>query len=182
MQLFILDYKWIEDYRLASPIYIDRETEKPKPKLYYWSNEAKKYFYKWQKENSDTVNENADTLKGEIFSKYDIHFARLSLVLQVMNDYTKSEISLQAVEGAEKLCTYFQRNAMKVLQILESSTFSGTLPQNKIAFYNSLPDRFTTGEANVIGERLGFNIKAVQRFLNDDNLFAWIAQGQYSKK
>lgn len=99
-----------------------------------------------------------------------------------MNDYTKSETSLQAVEGAEKLCTYFQRNAMKVLQILESSIFSGTLPQNKIAFYNSLPDRFTTGEANVIGERLGFNIKAVQRFLNDDNLFAWIAQGQYSKK
>lgn len=182
-ETLLLKYsKWIESYRLASPIYIDPETEKPKPKLYYWSNEAKQFFYQWQKKNTETVNENADTLKGEIFSKFDIHFARLSLVLQIMNDYSTNQISLEAVQGAKKLCTYFQRNAMKVLQILENGNPSASLPQNKIAFYTSLPDRFTTSEANAIGEGLSFNTKAVQRFLNDDNLFNWIAQGQYSKK
>ncbi|MDQ6756270.1 MAG: YfjI family protein [Bacteroidota bacterium] len=175
--------KWIENYRSASPIYVDLETGKPKPKLYYWSHEAKSFFYKWQKENTDTVNENADTLIGEIFSKFDIHFCRLSLVLQIMYDYSISEISLIAVQAAEKLCSYYQRNAMKVLQILESGNPSDNLPQNKIALYNSLPDKlFTTSEANEIGEGLNFNVKAVQRFLNDESLFTWIAQGQYCKK
>lgn len=71
---------------------------------------------------------------------------------------------------------------MKVLKILESGNPAASLPQNKVIFYNSLPEQFTTGEANVIGEGLGFNIKAVQRFLSDDSLFNWIAQGQYFKK
>jgi hypothetical protein len=174
---------WIENYRSESPIYIDPETGKPKPKLYYWSPEAKVYFYKWQKENTDAVNENADTLKGEIVSKFDIHFCRLSLVMQIMYDYSTNEISLKAVQAAEKLCSYYQRNAMKVLQILESGSLSENLPQNKLAFYSSLPDDlFTTSEANAIGAGLGFNVKAVQRFLNDNNLFNWIATGKYCKK
>ena len=174
--------KWIERFRLVSPIIMDPETEKPKPKIYYWSHEAKKFFYQWQKENTEKVNDNSDNLKGEILSKFDIHFVRLSLVLQIMQDYETNEISLQAVQGAEKLCTYFERCAMKVLNILENGNPTDNLPLNKIMLYNSLPESFTTSEANAIGEELQFNIKAVQRFLNIESLFIRIAQGQYSKK
>ena len=174
--------KWIERFRLVTPILIDPETEKPNPKIYYWSLDAKKYFYQWQKENTGKVNDNSDNLKGEILSKFDIHFVRLSLVLQIMQDYETNEISLQAVQGAEKLCTYFERCAMKVLNILENGNPTDNMPVNKIMLYNSLPEHFTTSEANAIGEGLQFNIKAVQRFLNNENLFARIVQGQYSKK
>jgi hypothetical protein len=99
-----------------------------------------------------------------------------------MHDYSTDEISLKAVQGAEKLCTYFQRNAMKVLQILETGNPSESLPQNKIDFYKALPESFTTAEANEIGAVLNFNIKAVQRFISNEILFTWIAQGQYCKK
>lgn len=182
-ETLLLKYnRWIEKYRLSTPIQIDAETQKPTPKIYYWDQDAKAYFYKWQNENTASVNANAESLKGEILSKFDIHFVRLSLVLQVMNDYNTDQISLQAVQGAEKLCNYFLSNAMKVLDILETGNTSNNLPQNKLTFYASLPQQFTTAEANTIGEGLNFNVKAVQRFLNEANLFNWIAQGQYSKK
>lgn len=48
--------------------------------------------------------------------------------------------------------------------------------------YKALQDTFATAEANPIGKELGFNIKAVQRFLTNSTLFTKIAQGQYSKK
>jgi hypothetical protein len=182
-ETLLLKYsKWIEDYRLASPIYIDPETEKPKPKLYYWSNEAKEYFYKWQKENTDTVNQNADTLKGEIISKFDIHFVRLSLVLQIMNDYSTNEISLIAVQGAEKLCTYFQKNAMKVLNILENGNPTDSLPQDKIILYQSLPKIFTTEIGLQIANNLKFPERTFKRFLNEKELFTRISRGEYEKR
>jgi hypothetical protein len=174
--------KWIENYRMDSPIQIDPETQKPKSKLYYWSSEAKLHFYTWQKKNTDSVNDNAESLKGEILSKFDIHFIRLSLILQIMENYNTDQISLRAVQGAEKLCAYFLSNAIKVLEILETCNASNSLPQNKLSFYNVLPEQFTTSEANTIGQSLGFNTKAVQRLLNDGILFNRMAHGQYSKK
>lgn len=171
--------KWITTY-LSNPIDTDFETGLPKPRIYIWSIEAKAYFYEWHKQNTAMVNENADSLKGEIISKFDIHFVRLSLVLQIMDSYEKNEISLKAVQGAAKLCTYFLNNAMKVLDILESNQ-QDALPQNKLKLYSLLPDHFTTAEANAIGESIGENVKFVQRFLMED-LFIKTAYGQYSKK
>lgn len=179
---------WITCYRLANPILTDPETELPKPKLYYWSEAAKQFFYKWQKENTEQVNENADSLKGEILSKFDIHFVRLCLVLQVMTDYGANQISLTAVQGAAKLCAYFQRTALKVLDILQSGNPAAILPQNKLNLYNALPGRFTTAEAIGIGATIdngkgrGFDEKAVARFIANENLFVKLGQGQYSKK
>ena len=173
---------WIKNYIINCPIKIDIETQSPSPKIYSWSEDAKNHFYKWQKENTASVNNNSESLKGEILSKFDIHFVRLSLILQIMEDYNTDKISLKAVQGAEKLCTYFLSNAMKVLEILETSSPSNNLPQNKLSFFTDLPQQFTTSEANTIGKNLGLNIKAVQRLLNDTTLFDWIAHGKYSKK
>jgi len=178
----LIEYsKWIEQYIFLTPIEIDPDTEKPNPRIYYWSLEAKAFFYQWQKQNTASVNDNAESLKGEILSKFDIHFVRLSLILQVMEDYSTYQISLKAVQGAAKLCTYFLNNAIKVLDILEASSPSNVLPQNKLLLYDALPNKFTTAEANSIGEGFKFNVKAVQRLLSDTNLFTKTAQGQYSK-
>lgn len=174
--------EWIKEFQDNTPICFDPETERSKPILYYWSSEAKTFFYKWHEEHTKKVNDNADTLKGEILSKMDRQICRLSLVFQIMEDYSRTKISLNAVQAAKELCTYFERCAMKVLEILENGSPIDNLPENKIMFYNVLPDDFTTSEANAIGEGLKFNIKAVQRFLNNDILFTRKAQGQYSKK
>ena len=118
----------------------------------------------------------------EIMNKFDIHFIRLSLVLQIMEDHNANTISLSAVKGAAKLCSYYQSTAMKVLKILENPGYSNTLQKNKEVFYKTLPEIFTTAEANNIGGPLHFNIKAVQRFLDSPNLFEKVSHGKYSKK
>ena len=173
--------QWIKRYRNDNHIEFDNETGKPKPKIYYWNEQAKSFFYKWQRENTKKVNQSGDNLEAEILTKFDIHFVRLSLIMQIMIDYNTNQISLQAVLNAEKLCKYFENCSFKVLDILENGNPANVLSENKRIFYNSLPESFTTNEANVIGEKFGFNKKATQRFLNDANLFIKVAHGQYSK-
>lgn len=173
---------WINNYVRTNPVNFDAITNKIKSKIYYWSNDAKIFFYSWQKENTDKVNLESDSLKGEVLSKFDIHFVRLSLILQVMDDYTVDQISLEAVKGAAKLCSYYQGSAMKVLHILESGNSTQILTENKTILYNLLPDKFTTSEANLIGQSLNFNHKAIHRFISDPSLFSKISHGNYSKK
>jgi len=179
----IINYgQWIDDYQKSNPIEFDLETEKQKPKIYYWSGEAKTFFYNWQAANTIAVNENADTLKGEMINKYDVHFTRLSLILQLMDNYKANEISIKAVQGAAKLCTYFISCAMKVLNILENDSPVNQLPKNKKDFFNSLPENFTTAQANDIGASMELNSKFVYRFISDKKLFTQLAQGRYAKK
>lgn len=181
-EILIENYtEWISKYFISSVIDTDFETGEPKPKIYYWSNEAKAFFYNWQKLNTDKVNEDAGSLEAEIITKYDNHFIRLSLILQIMEDHSTNQISLKAVEGAAKLCSYFMRNAMKVLEILESTDPACLLPENKQTLVNALPDEFTTAQANEIGQPIGFNKKAVQRLLKDKTLFKNLAHGRFLK-
>lgn len=173
--------KWIIDYRIATPIHIDNDSGKIISKIYYWSQDAKLFFYNWQKDNTKKVNDNNCTLKGEILNKYDIHFVRLSLILQIMFDYKSDQISLTAAKAAEKLCNYFQKTSMKVLEILENRNLEDNLPKIKRDFYKALDDTFTTLEANVIGVEFNLSVKAVQRFLVNKTLFTKISHGHYSK-
>ncbi len=175
--------KWILSYIQASPIEIDVETGKANAKLYHWSNDAKLFFYEWQRKNTEKVNENVESLKGEILSKYDIHFARLSLVLQIMLDYQTTEISLQAVQGAEKLCTYFQRCAMKVLDILENENPLDKVPTDKRKLYEGLPDVFTTKNGIQIAASLGVPKDTFNKFLRKykKELFEQRKVGEWEK-
>ncbi len=174
--------EFIINYIAQHPITIDAESGKPESKLYYWNNEAKTYFYKWQSLNTIEVNNNADTLKGEILSKFDIHFVRLALILQIMENNSTNEISLNAVTGADALCKYFMNCAFKVLDILDKPIIpKDTLPLNKLKFYEALPNEFTTSKANEIGLTLELNEKFVQRFMTDTSYFTRVSQGNYCK-
>lgn len=177
------DYSnWITRYRISSPIFIDEETELPKAKVYYLSNDAKAFFYKWQKENTEQVNDNAESLKGEILSKFDIHFIRLSLILQIMTNYETNEISLQTVQGAAKLCIYFLNNAFKVLEMLGGQNKAHELPEDKKRLFDALPNEFSTGEGLIIAEKLGMPERTFKRFINDIDLFKWVKIGRYEKR
>ncbi len=188
-ETLIQDYSnWIANYIQNNPIDLDTETKLSNSKIYDWNIESKKYFYEWHEKYIKLVNENADSLKGEIISKFDIHFVRISLVLQIMKDFTVNQVSIEAVQGAALLCRYFHRNAMKVLNRLQKCDLSHTLPINKQNLYKALPDKFSTAEAIVIGSKVEngdgkyFDEKAVDRFLKNEDLFVNLKHGYWSKK
>jgi hypothetical protein len=173
---------WINNYIERNPIALTDELNQTQPKLYYWSNDAKDFFYKWQTENTNQVNQNADTLKAEILSKFDIHFIRLALILQIMDNYTTNQISLKATEGAAKLCKYFYKCSVMVLEILEKPNAPELLPQDKQNLFNDLPQNFTTAQAIELGKKYEIEERAVKTFIGNADIFIWLSHGKYKKK
>jgi len=173
---------WVKKFLEDNAIEINAESNKQIAKIYTWCPKAKEYFYEWHRHNTDLVNDNPDSLKGEVLNKFDVHFIRFSLILQIMEDYRRTEISLKAVEGAAKLCNYFTVCAMRVLKLLDTARPEEFNSTKKKSFYEKLPDQFTTAQANEIGSPMGMNYKAVQRFLGETNLFTKEKHGHYSKK
>ena len=178
----IINYtNWINDYITNNPIDATNELNQTQSKIYYWSTEAKEFFYKWQAENTNQVNENADTLKAEIISKFDIHFVRLALILQIMDDYFTNLISLKAVQGASKLCKYFYNCSLLVLDILEKPNAPDILPQDKQNLFNDLSQEFTTAQAIELGKKYKIEARSVKTFIAKSDIFKKISHGNYSK-
>lgn len=177
--------KFICEYIENHPIKIKEETKKVDSKIYFWSDDAKEYFYEWHRIHTIQLNKNADTLLGEVISKFDIHFVRIALILQIMENNFTNQISLNAVTGAEALCKYFLCNAIKVLDIIDKKDIpvllQDKLNQNKHDLYLQLPNDFTTAQANEIGAILKLNDKFVQRLIGNTSLFKRVSHGNYSK-
>lgn len=151
-------------------------------KILNWSAEAKEFFYQWQRENCEKVNEYQNNVKGEIISKFDNHFIRLSLILQIMEDPQSDEIQINAVQGAKELCNYFMNCSFKVLSLIQDSKdYLGTLAENKKKFYFVLKETFTTAEAIEIGKGFDLQERRVKEFIKDPCLFKNIRHGQYEK-
>ncbi|SNB43051.1 conserved hypothetical protein [Flavobacterium psychrophilum] len=147
-----------------------------------WTAEAKAFFYNWQKENCNLVNEYNNSIKGEIASKFDNHFVRLALLLQIMKDPKSDLIELDAVKGAEKLCVYFMNCSFKVLAVIQDpKEYLGTLVGNKQKFYKQLKEEFTTAEAIAVGLSFDIQDRRVKEFLKDTVLFKRIRHGYYEK-
>jgi hypothetical protein len=147
-----------------------------------WNSEAKIYFYNWQKNNCDLVNENQETIKGEIYSKFDNHFLRLATVLQIMKDIDSNEIEMDAVKGADLLCNYFINSAFKVIaKIQNPKNYFDTLPRNKKQLYEALNKTFTTAEALKAGEQFEVKERRIKEFLKDSFLFINVKHGEYLK-
>lgn len=144
--------------------------------------EAKDFFYQWHKEYCALVNEHQKTIKGEIASKFDIHFVRLALLLQIMEDPKSTEIQLNAVKGAEKLCTYFLNCSFAALAVIQNPMrYLEALDENKKRFYINLPKEFKTAEAINIGSTCDIIERRVNDLLQDTILFQKIGHGFYKK-
>ncbi|MBZ4044507.1 DUF3987 domain-containing protein [Flavobacterium hibisci] len=167
-----------EDYeRFIKGLY-----EVDEPRTLTFSVEAKRFFYEWQSDNCDKVNQHQNSIKGEILSKFDNHFVRLALLVQIMSDPNSTEIEMVSVEASKLLCEYYLTCSSKVLaKIQNTESYLLTLPTAKQGFFNSLGAVFTTSEAVEVGEENGLNEKAVKRLLNDVLLFKKIKHGEYQK-
>lgn len=105
----------------------------PAPKVYTWSPEAKELWFNFQHTNAEKCKAAGESLWSEVLNKFDIHFVRLSLLLQIMNNPLSDTISLKACEGAVKLCKYFETCSMMILDRLQVE--SNTLSNATVAKY-----------------------------------------------
>ena len=116
-------------------------------------------------------------------SKFDIHFIRIALLLQMMENPKSIEIGLDAVIGAKKLCNYYLNCSLKVLSYIQNpNSYLFSLAENKKQFYNSLPNSFNTALAVEMGAQFDFQERRVKEFLNDSILFKKIKHGNYERK
>jgi hypothetical protein len=123
-----------------------------------------------------------NSLWGEVLNKFDIHFVRLALIMQIMDDYKTNQISLSAVRATARLCEYFIESAKRILNIIEKPAIADVLPDDKQKFYNDLPAAFTTSQALELGYALGFRETAINTFIARKDLFIWKSHGNYTKK
>jgi hypothetical protein len=159
-----------------------KNSEFKETKILIWSDEAKDFFYNWQKENCNLVNEYQNNIKGEIASKFDNHFIRLALLLQIMKEPESDYIQLEAVQGAKKLCTYFMNCSFKVLEVIHNKKdYLQTLPEQKHKLYCLLAEEFTTSEAVTTGLKFECSERSIKTFLTDTILFKKLKHGTYRK-
>jgi hypothetical protein len=152
------------------------------PRTLTFSPAAKRYFYEWQANNCDEVNKNQNSIKGEILSKFDNHFIRLALLLQIMSDTDSKEIEIEAVQASNLLCEYYLNCSFKVLaKIQNTENYLKSLPMDKQQLFNELGQSFTTAEATELGLDLGIVDRTIRRFLQDTQLFKKIKHGSYQK-
>lgn len=151
-------------------------------KILKWDAESKDFFYQWQKENCERVNEYQNNIKGEILSKFDNHFIRLSLLLQMMEDPRSNEIQIRAVKGAKDLCNYYMNCSFKVLAIIQDpKVYLSTITENKKKFYYTINEKFTTAEAISIAKGFDIQERRIKEFIKDPSLFRNIRHGRYEK-
>ena len=163
--------------------FINKLYDIDEPRTLTFTAAAKRYFYNWQAINCDRVNEHQNSIKGEILSKFDNHFIRLALLVQIMADPQSKEISIEAVEAAKTLCEYYLKCAFKVLEKIQNKeNYLKTLPQDKQQLFNELERQFTTAEAMELGTDLGMNERTIRRFLQDAEIFKKVSHGNYLKK
>jgi len=172
-----------EDLKRIYEDYIFECYRKKSKTVLKFNQEAKEYFYNWQRTNTDLVNENQDTIKGEIYSKFDNHYLRLAILLQMMKDINSTEIQIEAAEGANLLCQYFINTAFKVIAKIQSpQSYFETLPRNKKQLYEALSETFTTAQAIEIGEKFDVKTRTVKEFIKDSFLFINTKHGEYKKR
>lgn len=177
-------YKEYENYikKYYSKTNVKEENGQINSKVVSWNSDAKTFFYNWQSTNCGLVNEYENSIKGEIISKFDNHFIRLALLLQIMKDPDSNFIELEAVKGAEKLCAYFMACSFKVLKVIQNQKeYLHTMTVNKQKFYKQLKQEFTTSEAIAVGLVFDIQERRVKEFLKDTILFQRIKHGVYKK-
>jgi hypothetical protein len=180
----VLDHKILKKYSDFISSYINiTNSEGNQTRTLTWTDEAKNYFYNWHSKNCELVNAYSGNIKGEVISKFDIHFIRLSLILQIMEDPNSTEIVIKAVKGANALCKYYLNCSLKILKKIHNTVdHLNQLPEDKKRFYKTLKNKFITAEAIKLGAKFDLKERRLKDFLKDQYYFMKIKHGHYEKK
>lgn len=157
----------------------------PDPKTLQFSPEAKIRFRAWHKEYVDQCNEAESEAISSIYSKMDMHVARLALIIEMMSwacgEGDKKAVSLKSVEGALLIVKYFNKSALKVHSIISKTNPLVRSSTWKDDLFKALPDTFNTSAGLLVALGLNVSERTFKRFLKDQELFTKIKHGEYKK-
>lgn len=160
------------------------------PILITLTEKARKAYSHWYKDNTDLINaEESDTVKS-ILGKMESYLLRLALILsladlaitgeeQTAEAMQEHQIGEEEILRAVALVSYFKKTALRVIGNLENPVKK--LSDEKEAFYEALPEEFSTKMALEAGQEANISERTVKRLLNDFLLFKQLGRGRYRK-
>ena len=147
-------------------------------------------YKRWHRDNTDQINaEESDVIKS-ILGKMEQYLLRLALIISLLDlaieketwteeELTQHQIGEDEVIRAMLLIGYFKKTAMRVIGSVESPVKK--LSPEKEAFYEALPEEFSTKSALEAGEKADISERTIKRMLNDFTLFRQLGRGRYRK-
>jgi len=161
------------------------------PILIGLTDKARKAYSRWFRDNTDLINnEDSDTIKS-IYGKMESYLLRLALIISLLDlaiaggertaeDLATHQIGEEDILRAIALVAYFKKTSLRVIGSLESPV--SKLSSEKEAFYEALPEEFSTKAAIEAGKEAGMAERTVKRLLNDFLLFRQLGRGRYRKQ
>jgi len=159
----------------------------PTAKILNFSPEAFQMFKIWHKANTDLCNNTENEFLASIYGKFDIHVARIALILEMLQfacgESDKAQVGIKAVSGALKLAEYFQATALKVHSIIWNENPLGKLSARYRKLYDALPDPFQTSEGYKVANAHEIPPDTFNKWLRRERniLFSKIKTGEYGK-
>ncbi len=152
------------------------------------SEEGKTRFNKWNRTNTDAINETFNDNMKSLFGKMEQYCLRFALILELMEfvcngsggEYNGS-IEADQIENAIALTEYFRSMGIKVLNRIEKVNPLEEYTKDKQELYDALPESFTTAQGVEIAVFKNFPERSFKRFLKDKTLFGKIKRGEYEK-
>jgi len=150
------------------------------------SSESKPIFEKWQKDNTDLINDTEDSKLQGVYSKSEILVLRLALILEVLfcSCIKKQPRTIQDVNmiGAIKLIEHYKLTMKDVNSIVYDKHPLSKLTEDKKSIYNSLPQTFKTQDCVDLFLEKESSKSSANRFMKDRELFIHVSKGNYKKK
>ena len=150
--------------------------------------EAKSAYQKWNRANTDSINESHNESVKSLFGKLENYCLRFSLILELLQCVCESkkvsantQVNKETMLSAIQLTEYFRSTGLKVLDILEDEDPLKEHPTDKQKLYEALPNDFTTAQGLSIAKEHNISERTFKRFLQKKNLFDRYKRGFYSK-
>lgn len=154
------------------------------------TDRALKAYKNWHHDNTNQINaEDSDVIKS-ILGKMEQYLLRIALIISLLDlaiekeEWTEEELQAHQIGQDDVLraiflISYFKKTAMRVIGSVENPTKK--LSPEKEAFYEALPEEFSTKSAIEAGDKASLGERTVKRMLNDFTLFRQLGRGKYRK-
>jgi len=155
------EWKAIIDQILAIPCDVD-EKGNISPKILSMTDDARRYFFKWQNGIIDSINAIEDDKEVESRKiKLNGHAGRLALIFQVMkwaaSSYRMDSIDLDSVKSAIRMIEYYEDTYRRI----EENLVSDQIGEVKEDWLSSLGDTFSAAEAVSAGRQFDMSKRTI---------------------
>lgn len=152
-----------------------------------YTREAKERMFSWLNfENKPLIDTSDENMAG-IYSKFDIHVQRLSLILHFIKwTFNETEgrekISIDTVNQTLRLVDFFRSHTEKVQREINDIDPLIGLREFERKLYKSIPDSFKIRDILELGEKFNKKESALRKWMNkNEQLFECKGSGHYRK-